>query len=75
LSSAGEPVEDVAAATWKAVGREVEVLLDGDIRRGSDVVEGMPLGAKAVPLGAKAVPLGAQAVMTGRAISGAGQPW
>jgi isopentenyl diphosphate isomerase/L-lactate dehydrogenase-like FMN-dependent dehydrogenase len=60
LSSADEPVEDVAAATWKAVGREVEVLLDGDIRRGSDVVEAMPLGAKAVPLGAKAV-------MTGRA--------
>jgi len=31
-----------------AVGDEVEVLLDGGIRRGSDVVKAMALGARAV---------------------------
>jgi L-lactate dehydrogenase (cytochrome) len=34
-----------------AVGDEVEVLLDGGIRRGSDVVKAMALGAKAVMIG------------------------
>ena len=34
-----------------AVGHEVEVLLDGGIRRGSDVVKAVALGAKAVMIG------------------------
>ncbi|KQY07418.1 alpha-hydroxy-acid oxidizing enzyme [Mycobacterium sp. Root135] len=34
-----------------AVGGEVEVVLDGGIRRGSDVVKAMALGARAVMLG------------------------
>ncbi|WP_024794744.1 pre-mycofactocin synthase MftD [Tomitella biformata] len=35
----------------KAVGDDVEVLLDGGIRRGSDVVKAVALGAKAVMIG------------------------
>ncbi|MCW2635474.1 MAG: FMN-dependent alpha-hydroxy acid dehydrogenase [Blastococcus sp.] len=38
-------------AVVDAVGHEVEVLLDGGIRRGSDVVKAMALGAKAVMIG------------------------
>jgi pre-mycofactocin synthase len=38
-------------AVVEAVGHEVEVLLDGGIRRGSDVVKAMALGAKAVMIG------------------------
>ena len=38
---------DIAAA----VGDQIEVLLDGGIRRGSDVVKAVALGAKAVMLG------------------------
>src|SRR4029078_1098267 len=34
-----------------AVGDQVEVLLDGGIRRGSDVVKAMALGARAVMIG------------------------
>jgi heme/flavin dehydrogenase (mycofactocin system) len=34
-----------------AVGNEVEVLLDGGVRRGSDVVKALALGAKAVMVG------------------------
>lgn len=34
-----------------AVGREIEVLLDGGIRRGSDVVKALALGARAVLIG------------------------
>ena len=34
-----------------AVGHEIEVLLDGGIRRGSDVVKAVALGAKAVMIG------------------------
>src|SRR6201999_2443139 len=34
-----------------AVGDQVEVLLDGGIRRGSDVVKALALGAKAVMIG------------------------
>ncbi len=34
-----------------AVGDEIEVLLDGGIRRGSDVVKGLALGARAVLIG------------------------
>jgi isopentenyl diphosphate isomerase/L-lactate dehydrogenase-like FMN-dependent dehydrogenase len=35
----------------EAVGGQVEVLLDGGIRRGSDVVKALALGAKAVMIG------------------------
>jgi pre-mycofactocin synthase len=38
-------------AVADAVGDQVEVLLDGGIRRGSDVVKAMALGAKAVMIG------------------------
>ncbi|MFT4307639.1 MAG: mycofactocin biosynthesis FMN-dependent deaminase MftD [Microbacterium sp.] len=38
---------DIAAA----VGHEVEVLLDGGVRRGSDVAKALALGAKAVMIG------------------------
>jgi heme/flavin dehydrogenase (mycofactocin system) len=38
-------------AVVDAVGDEVEVLLDGGIRRGSDAVKAMALGAKAVMIG------------------------
>ena len=34
-----------------AVGDQIEVLLDGGIRRGSDVVKALALGAKAVMIG------------------------
>jgi pre-mycofactocin synthase len=35
----------------EAVGREIEVVLDGGIRRGSDVVKALALGARAVLIG------------------------
>ena len=35
----------------EAVGHDIEVLLDGGIRRGSDVVKALALGAKAVMIG------------------------
>jgi L-lactate dehydrogenase (cytochrome)/glycolate oxidase len=38
-------------AVVDAVGHDVEVLLDGGIRRGSDVVKALALGAKAVMIG------------------------
>ncbi|WP_020658591.1 pre-mycofactocin synthase MftD [Amycolatopsis benzoatilytica] len=38
-------------AVAEAVGNEVEVLLDGGIRRGSDVVKALALGARAVLIG------------------------
>jgi len=38
-------------AIAEAVGNDVEVLLDGGIRRGSDVVKAVALGARAVMLG------------------------
>jgi L-lactate dehydrogenase (cytochrome)/glycolate oxidase len=38
-------------AVAEAVGHEVEVLLDGGIRRGSDVVKALALGARAVLIG------------------------
>jgi L-lactate dehydrogenase (cytochrome)/glycolate oxidase len=34
-----------------AVGSQIDVLLDGGIRRGSDVVKALALGAKAVMIG------------------------
>ncbi|EUA52525.1 nitronate monooxygenase family protein [Mycobacterium xenopi 3993] len=38
-------------AVADAVGDQVEVLLDGGIRRGSDVVKALALGARAVMIG------------------------
>jgi len=38
-------------AVADAVGNDVEVLLDGGVRRGSDVVKALALGAKAVMIG------------------------
>jgi isopentenyl diphosphate isomerase/L-lactate dehydrogenase-like FMN-dependent dehydrogenase len=38
-------------AVVEAVGHDVEVLLDGGIRRGSDVVKALALGARAVMIG------------------------
>ncbi|WP_033289520.1 pre-mycofactocin synthase MftD [Amycolatopsis jejuensis] len=38
-------------AIAEAVGKDVEVLLDGGIRRGSDVVKALALGARAVLIG------------------------
>jgi L-lactate dehydrogenase (cytochrome) len=38
-------------AVVAAVGDQVEVLLDGGIRRGSDVVKAVALGARAVMIG------------------------
>jgi glutamate synthase domain-containing protein 2 len=38
-------------AVAAAVGGQVEVLLDGGIRRGGDVVKALALGAKAVMIG------------------------
>ena len=38
-------------AVAAAVGDQIEVLLDGGIRRGSDVVKAVALGAKAVMIG------------------------
>ncbi|MCX6512377.1 MAG: mycofactocin biosynthesis FMN-dependent deaminase MftD [Actinobacteria bacterium] len=38
-------------AVADAVGGEIEVLLDGGVRRGSDVVKALALGAKAVMIG------------------------
>jgi L-lactate dehydrogenase (cytochrome)/glycolate oxidase len=41
----------ILPAVAEAVGTEIEVLLDGGIRRGSDVVTALALGAKAVMIG------------------------
>jgi L-lactate dehydrogenase (cytochrome)/glycolate oxidase len=38
-------------AVADAVGHDIEVLLDGGVRRGSDVVKALALGAKAVMIG------------------------
>jgi L-lactate dehydrogenase (cytochrome) len=38
-------------AVAEAVGGEIEVLLDGGVRRGSDVVKALALGARAVMIG------------------------
>ena len=39
------------SAIAEAVGDQIEILLDGGIRRGSDVVKALALGAKAVMIG------------------------
>ena len=42
---------DVVAEIADAVGRDVEVLMDGGVRRGIDVMKALALGAKAVLVG------------------------
>ncbi|KUN22767.1 alpha-hydroxy-acid oxidizing enzyme [Streptomyces corchorusii] len=50
LDSTPAPIRALPAVA-EAVGNQVEVLLDGGIRRGSDVVKALALGAKAVMIG------------------------
>jgi len=53
----GSNIDDAPAtirllpAVVNAVGEQIEVLLDGGIRRGGDVVKALALGAKAVMIG------------------------
>ena len=47
VASGMEALPEVVAA----VGNDIEVLMDGGIRRGADIVKAMALGAKAVMLG------------------------
>ena len=56
-----------------AVGDQVEVLLDGGIRRGSDVVKALALGARAVMIG-RAYLWGMAAVRRARRHQRAGDP-
>jgi len=50
LDGTPAPIRALAAVA-DAVGGQVEVLLDGGIRRGSDVVKALALGARAVMIG------------------------
>jgi L-lactate dehydrogenase (cytochrome)/glycolate oxidase len=50
LDGTPAPIRALAAVA-DAVGHEVDVLLDGGVRRGSDVVKALSLGAKAVMIG------------------------
>lgn len=50
LDAAPAPI-DVLARVVDAVGGRAEVLLDGGVRRGSDVIKAIALGAKAVLVG------------------------
>jgi L-lactate dehydrogenase (cytochrome)/glycolate oxidase len=50
LDGTPAPIRALAAIV-DAVGDAVEVVLDGDIRRGSDVVKALALGARAVMIG------------------------
>lgn len=50
LDSTPAPIRALPAIA-EAVGHEIEVLLDGGIRRGSDVVKALALGARAVMIG------------------------
>jgi 4-hydroxymandelate oxidase len=45
------PTIDVLASVADAVGEDVEVLVDGGIRRGTDIVKALALGARAVQIG------------------------
>jgi isopentenyl diphosphate isomerase/L-lactate dehydrogenase-like FMN-dependent dehydrogenase len=50
LDSTPAPIR-VLPGIVEAVGRDVEVIMDGGVRRGSDVVKALCLGAKAVAIG------------------------
>ena len=50
LDGTPAPIRNVSAIA-DAVGHDIEVVLDGGIRRGSDVVKALALGAKAVMIG------------------------
>ncbi|MFE6286535.1 pre-mycofactocin synthase MftD [Streptomyces sp. NPDC057877] len=50
LDATPAPIRTLPAVA-EAVGHEVEVLLDGGVRRGSDVVKAVALGARAVMIG------------------------
>ena len=50
LDSAPTPIELVAPVT-DAVGDRLEVICDGGVRRGSDIVKALALGARAVGIG------------------------
>jgi L-lactate dehydrogenase (cytochrome) len=50
LDGAPAPL-DLVAETAKAVGSDIEVMMDGGIMRGSDVIKAIALGAKAVLIG------------------------
>jgi L-lactate dehydrogenase (cytochrome) len=50
LDSSPAPVR-VLAAVADAVGDEIEVVMDGGVRRGGDVVKAVALGARAVMIG------------------------
>ncbi len=50
-STARRPRSARCPAVVDAVGGEIEVLLDGGVRRGSDVVKALALGARAVMIG------------------------
>jgi len=50
LDTTPAPIRALPAVA-EAVGGEIEVLLDGGVRRGSDVVKAVALGARAVMVG------------------------
>jgi isopentenyl diphosphate isomerase/L-lactate dehydrogenase-like FMN-dependent dehydrogenase len=50
LDTTPAPVE-VLAEIVERVGDEVEVLVDGGVRRGTDIVKALALGARAVLIG------------------------
>ncbi len=50
LDGTPAPIRNISAIA-DAVGHDIEILLDGGIRRGSDVVKALALGAKAVMIG------------------------
>jgi L-lactate dehydrogenase (cytochrome)/glycolate oxidase len=50
LDGTPAPIRNLAAVA-EAVGSQIEVILDGGVRRGSDVVKALAMGAKAVMIG------------------------
>ena len=50
LDGTPAPIRNLSAIV-DAVGSEIEIVLDGGIRRGSDVVKALAIGAKAVMIG------------------------